>query len=248
MGTRAKNSVHGIKKASFSQRDWSTATASLLRYYMALDLGATRLVMNHAAQDVYDHLYSVVEAAAKRLVPRRTGLRGKTSVHAVEEITQGVLANLLSKVKPDSCSRRFDPSKRDLGAFVWVLVDRAIISGICRRRIPTCFTTLDLEDGLLACHRVGKPGEHLEILEQTGELCQALDLLPGLTAQVMQRVYLRGEGKKKVAQALGRSPSFVTREIAKGILMLRALYRHVEKFGAWPESFSYQSRPADLEA
>jgi RNA polymerase sigma factor (sigma-70 family) len=248
MGIRAKKAVHGTNKASFCQRDWNPATASLLRYYTALDLGATRFVMNHAAQDVYDHLHSVVEAAAKRLVPRRTGLRGKASVHAVEEITQGVLANLLSKVKPGSSSRRFDPSKRDLGAFVWVLVDRAVISGICRRRIPACFTTLDLKDGLLACHRVGNPGDQLEILEQAAELRQALDLLPGSTGQVMQGVYLRGEGKKKVAQAMGRSPSFVTREIAKGIMMLQAIYRHVQKFGAWPDAFSSQTRSSDLDA
>jgi len=49
-----------------------------------------------------------------------------------------------------------------LAAYVWVLVDRAIISGICRRRLPASFSSLELPAGELVCNRNGSPAEVLE--------------------------------------------------------------------------------------
>lgn len=205
-------------------------------------------MIDQAAASVCDHLHPVVLTAALRLIRRRTGLRGNAAVQAAEEVSQLVLSNLLTRVKAGSPVRRFDPAKSDLGAFVWVLVDRAIISEICRRRLPLSFSSLDLPAGELVCIRGVSPAEAMEYQDQAEELRLAVHLLPDVTRQVMGRVFLEGEGKKKVAQSLKRSPSLVTREIAKGLTLLKAILWQLRQTGKWPQGISAEVRECRLDA
>jgi len=80
------------------------------------------------------------------------------------------------------------------------------------------------------------------------ELRLAIQLLPDLTRIVMSRVYLEGEGKKKVAQSLKRSPSFVTREIARGLALMKRILRHLRQTGKRPRRSSGGFPSCGLEA
>ena len=251
MGIQAKKTVFGGKltaKVNLCQKGLVQASEALARYYKALDLGTYELVKGFAAQEVYDYLKPIVEASAKRLVPRRTGLRGGASWHAVEDISQEVISALLTKVVAGSAKRRFDPSKRDLGAFIWVVVDRAIISGICRKKIPTCFSTFEIAESLVQCHRSPDLVEQLDSQKQKADLLQAFEILPEITRLVITRVFLEGEGKKKIAHSMGRTAPFVTREIAKGIMMLKAIYQHRAKAGSWPAQVPQKASAPRLDA
>ena len=242
----------GIQTESLTNRPANPlldpAADSLLVYYQSFDDGADGWKKEQAAVDVCEQLSPLLLSTAIRLVRRRTCLRGNAAVQAAEDVSQLVLSNLLTRVQKGSTKRRYDPAKRDLAAYVWVLVDRAIISGICRRRLPASFSSLELPAGELVCNRNGSPAEVLEFRDQSMELRLAIQLLPDLTRIVMSRVYLEGEGKKKVAQSLKRSPSFITREIARGLALMKRILRHLRQTGKRPRRSSGGFPSCGLEA
>ncbi len=235
-------------KARLESAGNTHAAELLLGYYRSIDLGSVQWVLDQAAVLVCEHLHPLILDSARKLVVRRTGLRGRAALQAAEDVSCLVLSNLLTRIQPGSPLRRFDPAKRELKVFLWVLVDRAIISDICRRRLPVSFSTIQLADGQLICNRTGSPGEDSEYRDQTEEVRLAVQLLPVVTRQVMERVYLEGEGKKKVAQSMDRSPSFVTREIAKGLTLLKRTLVHLRLTGKWVQDKPKETQNSQLEA
>lgn len=211
-GTRLRN--------LFSLQALENAEAALQAYYQAVDVGAKREEINATAEEVCQAVGPMLLAIARRVVPRRTGLRGTQSWHVIEEVQEAVLVSLLTRVRPGSTKWRFNPSKRDFAVFAWVLVDRAVISGYCRRRVPCSFTQVDFRESLVACHRQPVVLDELVLQEKLAETREAVDRLDDPTREVVRRVCLEGEGKKLVATSLGRSPAFVTRELARGMSRL----------------------------
>lgn len=195
----------------------ATAQVALENYYCVIDAPKSVVDSEAAASEVYHQLLPMAARAAVRILPRRTGRSRNEVDHLIEEMAHQVVAGLITKPCAGSAENRFDGSCGRLESFVWVLMDRAVISIICRKKVVASFTRMDLDPTTIPGRDEGYGQlDGLIELEDRALLRDLMARLPNPVREVMESVFLRGEGKFKVAQRMGRKASFVTRMIDRG--------------------------------